>query len=71
MNTQPDLWFTAEVRTRGSDHILFYFIQLYKKCPRPGSVVVAVDTEKNKTKLLLCVCVCVGGDTFAPATIPS
>lgn len=56
MNTQPDLWSTAEVRTRGSDHAFFYFIRLYKKYPRPGSVVVSVDTEKNKTKFLPCVC---------------
>lgn len=50
-NTQPDLWSTAAVRAGGSAHTLFYFIQLHKNCPRPGSMVVAVDTEKNKTKL--------------------
>lgn len=54
VNTQPDLWSNAAVRTEGSNHTLFYFIQLHKKCPRPGSMVVSVDTEK-KTKSPSCV----------------
>lgn len=72
-NTQPDLWPIAAVRTGGvSDHTLFYFIQLHKKCPGPGSMVVAVDTEKSKTKLPPCVCmwgVCIYIHSYTQLTV--
>lgn len=35
-------------RARSSDHIPFYFIQLHKKYPGPGSVVVAVGSERKR-----------------------
>jgi hypothetical protein len=49
------------LRTRGSDHTPFYYIQLYKIYP--DSRAVAVDTEMNKAKLHPWGC-CVG-KTFA------